>query len=395
MRKEEKRKKEASPKGQRDPINKIDLSSLKDFAAHNLNCSQGSNRKKTTPKSVTGVTTVTRASQSSSITKRVLRLINESPEPFFPNEVHEILHIKPSTARGTLRRLFIQGKIVQNNEGKYCSKIIHGVIRRQGNGLPSWKVHNLVFGSGAIWLSHKLDDAVEETGDVKVKVVFGLQRRKITCFISCDKGIEKDTCLFAVNRGLDIVKERTGHDLERFDVKTFEIGRDFKKSRVDGNWRCLTRKGLFGAIERIYQKEEDVVRHEFKTPKSMNLMEFESLLKGGASNYNLTQGLFMVVQEVKKLVEAQRFSNEWTLKGASLNKAILEALIKLKDPLAQKSFTKSIATAVSKAMSEELSKLKEPQNHVTIPKNRRQDNNLAAESRFQSFRNWLNKEVSF
>lgn len=410
--KEEIRKseKERSPRGQ-GSTNKIDASlNSKDLAGTNPRSSQGSrsrkNKQQDDNENCNRCYNSYYSSSRSSISKKVFRLVEESQEPLSPKEVTEKLHIKSSTARGTLRRLFIQGKIVQDYDGKYCSKITHGVMRQHQGGLPSWKVHNLVVTSGAVWLSHKLDDVVEETGDVKIHVQFGLQRRKITGRFSCDKSMEKDTALFALNRWLDIVKQKTGHDLQSFEVRTCEISRDFEKIRLDGDFKCLTRKSLFGVIERIYQKEEDVVRHEFKTSKSINLIEFESLLKGGASNYNLTQGLFMVVQEVKKLVEAVKFSNEWTVKDARFSKAVLEALINLKEQLAtdnsrltQGTLARVVATSISKAISEELSRLGDPNNACRDSKggvvHRRQDNTVtspqprrqqdaSSEGRFQS-----------
>jgi DNA-binding CsgD family transcriptional regulator len=395
--KKKKRTKEVSPAGHSvDPTDRSDFKPSKDFPSP-PESSQGSNSRKNKQQDDTKNCNTCYnsyySSSKSSVSKKVLRLVEESQEPLSPKEVKEKLHIKSSTARGTLRRLFIQGKIVQDHDGKYCSKITHSMMRRHQGVLPSWKVHNLIVVGGAVWLSNKLDDFVENIGDVKIHVQFGLQRRKITGRFSCDKSMEKDTALFALNRWLDIVKQKTGHDLRSFEVKTCEISRDFEKMRLDGDFKCLTRKSLFGIIERIYQKGDDVVRHEFKTSKSMSLMEFESLLRGGASNYNLIQGLFMVVQEVKKLVEAVKFSNEWTVKDASLSKAVLEALINMKEQLATDNSRLTQGTLArdsnSACRGSKGGVVERRQDRtVTSPQSRQH------QSLFMRFCIWLNKDIS-
>jgi hypothetical protein len=91
----------------------------------------------------------------------------------------------------------------------------------------------------------------------------------------------KSACLFAVHRWIDIAEERLGHSLpDTFSITSFEQNRDYVGFRLDGNLSCVTKEGLFGVIERVYQKEENVVRVEHKVSNAMVFSEFESLLQG-------------------------------------------------------------------------------------------------------------------
>ena len=96
--------------------------------------------------------------------------------------------------------------------------------------------------------------------------------------------------------------------VDKLVLKTFEVNRDFQGTRIDGA-KCYTRMGLFGVIERIYQKDEFTVRAEQKVSNKMSVDEFTSLIRGGVTSYNMTQGLFMLVKKIDELVDAQKFAN--------------------------------------------------------------------------------------
>lgn len=179
--------------------------------------------------------------------------------------------------------------------------------------------------AAAPWLSFS-DDVTERTGSVKVRAQFGLQRGKITGRISCDAGMDKNAVLFALNRAFDIVKERSGHDLENVTLKTFEMNRDVHGIRLDG-FKCYTKKGLFGMIERIYQKEEDVVRHEHKITAPMTLDEFEILMRGGVTGYNLQQAAYAIIQEQRKSQEIQKFANRELLDARKEREELKELVL--------------------------------------------------------------------
>ena len=255
----------------------------------------------------------------SSKKKTILKKIKESEIELSPKEIAQKTSINHSTVRVYLRQLLREGKIVQPYPGSYCSRITHGMM------MAPLRTHNVILTVEAPWLSFS-DDYTEWFGDVKVRVQFGFQRHKITGRISCDAGMDKNSIHFALSRFYDIVKEKTSHELDDVVVKTFEMNRDYAGVRLDG-FKCYTKKGLFGVIERIYQKD-DLVRHEHKITKPMTIDEFTALMRGGVTEYNLQQGLFMVVQEVKALTETQKFVNEKIMQLIRLQNAIIKRLEK-------------------------------------------------------------------
>lgn len=249
----------------------------------------------------------------------VLKEIQDSEIELTPRQIHQRTKINHSTVKNYCRRLLEEGKIIQPYTGCYCSKIAHSMI------FAPLRVHNVILVGSAPWLDFS-DDLVEFTGGVKVRVQFGLQRHKVTVRISCDSGMDRNACLFALSRGFDIVKARSGYVLDRVVVKTFEVNRDYQGYRLDGGVHCYTQKGLFDVIERIYQKEENVLRHEFKVSKEVSLEQFQVLMKGGVTGFNLQNAVFALAQDQRNLTEAVKFMNEKMMRIGN----ILEELIKRK-----------------------------------------------------------------
>jgi hypothetical protein len=85
---------------------------------------------------------------------------------------------------------------------------------------------------------------------------------------------------------------------------------------------------LFDVLERIYQKEDSVVRTEHKVTKDMTIDEFQVLMQGGVTGYNLQQAVFALAQEVRAQKEAQKFTNEKLGQVANLLEALLNKISK-------------------------------------------------------------------
>ena len=251
--------------------------------------------------------------------ERIVKLIEASEIELTPLQIAQKLHANRSSVRVYLPQLVVQNRIVTPYKGAYCSQITHGV-RFQGI-----RVHNIVATGFADVDMHF--EVIEVVGTVKVRVIFGTERKKVSIFISCDAGMDKNGCLLALHRGFDIVKAKLGKDLEQIELKTFELNRDYLGVRVDRP-TCITQKGLFEMVERVYQKEEGVVRHEWKVNKPMSLIEFESLLQGGVTSYNITQANFALVNEVKKLAEALKMTNSQLLQQSKVLEGILNWIYK-------------------------------------------------------------------
>jgi hypothetical protein len=236
-----------------------------------------------------------------SLEERVLQFIENSEIETTPLAIASNLHSNRSSVRVILRRLLEKGKIVQPYQGSYSNKIIHGMR------FAPLRIHNILLTVEHVDVSShwKWSDTI---GDCCLSVVFGSERGKVSCRVCCDKGLDRNACLMTVKRCVEVIENRLGHAVENVVVKTFEANKDYGGVRLDGV-TCLTVKGLYDVIERVYQKEENVVRQEFKVTTPIELRNFEGLLQGGLGQYNMTQVNFEMVQEIRRLTEGQKTLN--------------------------------------------------------------------------------------
>ncbi|MGO8805775.1 MAG: hypothetical protein ACLQO7_04100 [Candidatus Bathyarchaeia archaeon] len=171
----------------------------------------------------------------------------------------------------------------------------------------------------------------EFVGGVKIHVCFGQERRKISGYIACDiGGMSHDACLLALNRWFDIVEGKLGRPVVDLELLTFECNKDYYGLRIDGV-RCVTKKDLYGMVERVYQKEENLVRKEWKVSQPMSLNAFEAAIKKGIGEHDRVQASFELKEEVKRASEAVKFANSRLCELEKLNTAMFTALTKLVD----------------------------------------------------------------
>jgi hypothetical protein len=258
-----------------------------------------------------------------SVEERVLKLIDESEIELAPYEIAKKAHAKRSYVRVILRKLLDRGLILQPYPGAYCNKITYGM-----RFVPTC-VHNvsLRFFSGTVahW------DKDEFVGGVKIHVCFGQERRKISGYIACDiGGMSHDACLLALNRWFDIVEGRLGRAVVDLELLTFECNKDYYGVRIDGV-QCVTKKDLYGMVERVYQKEENLVRKEWKVSQPMSVNAFEAAIKKGIGEHDRVQVSFELKEEVKRVSEAVKFANSRLYELEKLNTAMFSALTKLVD----------------------------------------------------------------
>jgi hypothetical protein len=264
---------------------------------------------------------------SLSLENRILTTITESEIELSPIGIAQKLHEKypdlsanHASIRKYCRRLLEKNKLLQPYPGAYCNKITYGMR------FVPLTVHNV---SLRVSLSEDVVSWVKDefVGDVKIHVCFGSERRKVSGYIANDFGMGKDACLFAIHRWFDIAENHLGRALpEPLELTSFEQNRDYGGLRIDGV-QCVTKKGLDGMIERVYQKEEGLVRAEHKVSKSMTFTEFESLLQGGVSGYNQVQGQFALMQQVGALTEALKFTNSRLLELERGNQALMKWIV--------------------------------------------------------------------
>lgn len=251
-----------------------------------------------------------------SVEEKILKVIDQTEYELKPHEIAKKIHAKGSTVRVILRKLLDKGLIIQPYDGSYCNKITHGM-----RFVPRM-VHNIRLSSN-ICQNVRHDEVREVVGGVELFVCFGSERRKVSGWIKCDAGMVYDTCMFSLNRWFDVVEGRLGFGLNDLKLSCFEVNKDYHGVRVEGV-QCLTRSDLFGMIERFYQKDNNVLRHEFKVTKPTSINEFETSLKKGLDDSEKAQTVFETKQELARVKDALKFNNSRLLDVERL----LEQLVK-------------------------------------------------------------------
>ena len=233
--------------------------------------------------------------------QQILQYITKSDIELFPKQIADELGLNHSTVKNYCRDLFEDGLIIQPYPGSYASKITYGMM------LAPVKIHGVILNVDAPWLNFS-DDVVERVGSVKIWVQFGLQRRKITIRLSNDRGMDRDTFLFALNRSYDLVESRSGRVVEDVVVRTFELNRDIAGVKLDAV-KCFTRQGFEDLLERVYQKG-DFVRSEVKVSRVMSVSQVENLLRGGVSHSQDVQFQYMMYQELQKITRVIKLQQD-------------------------------------------------------------------------------------
>jgi hypothetical protein len=170
----------------------------------------------------------------------------------------------------------------------------------------------------------------EVVGGVGIKVVFGSERRKVSGVISCDAGMSRDACLFAVNRWFELVEKKLGFCLNDLVLTTWELNKDHAGIRIDGI-QCVTKRDLYGMIERTYQKEENLVRKEWKVSTPMSLNKFEEAVSKGLAGMEKAQNLKDLRDEVRGVWEALKFNNSRMLELGRFVEAVSKSQLSMVD----------------------------------------------------------------
>jgi len=84
-------------------------------------------------------------------------------------------------------------------------------------------------------------------------------------------------------------------------------------------------------IERVYQKEENLVRKEWKVSAPMSVNKFEEAIKKGVAEHDRVQASFELKEEVRRVSEAVKFTNSRLCSIEKLNAAMFNSLCKLLD----------------------------------------------------------------
>jgi hypothetical protein len=256
------------------------------------------------------------SSRGYSIEARAYHIIDSSEIQLTPAEIARKIHDDGSetwnpkmiklgqytTVRVACTKLLQKGLVLQPYPGAYCNKITYGMR------FVPLAVHNIRLHSN-VCQDVKHSEVDEFVGGVKIHVCFGSERRKVSGYIACDVGgMSHDACLLAVNRWFDVVEHRLGWELSDLVLTSFELNKDSAGVRIDGV-QCITKKDLYGMIERTYQKEENLVRKEWKVSKPMSINKFEEALQKGLASLDGAQSVSELKKEVRVVGEALKFNN--------------------------------------------------------------------------------------
>ena len=257
--------------------------------------------------------------------------------PVSPYKIAKDTMLNHSTVRGIVRRLIDKNQIKQPYPHYYCSSITYGVMK-----LPLLRVHNVVLTSAFHLDKDILDDYVRQRilcysvkmgyffdeyhGDVHLIVQFGSQRNKVTFKIACDDGMDRHALELSLNRCMDIAKSITGETVKNVICKTLETNRDFLNFRLDGA-KCYTVSGLFGALKRMYQKEDDKVRVETKFSQKIKVDEMMSIASGGMDGFMVQHRQALLNESIMGLTEKIDVLIDLNRDVLKYQKAILDKLI--------------------------------------------------------------------
>jgi hypothetical protein len=233
----------------------------------------------------------------SATSKRVLKVVDESPIPITPLEISQGIKINAATVRKTLARLVKKGFIRKITYGLYASlKSSVTLESSMGGGCDGPRLHCLrLSASGLVGAS---GCRRRDFGLVKVTVQrFGNGSGAV--FVDCVDPCSLDYPAFrllldAIGPDLDWLGVQ---DWRRLRVNSFEFNVDWFGARLDGV-KAVTVKAFDGSFRRMYNKRFGV-RDEVKAVGSRRVEDVLLLMQGGASMYSLLQFLFRTVQQLE------------------------------------------------------------------------------------------------
>jgi hypothetical protein len=283
-----------------------------------------------------------------SVEARICHVIDASEIELKPSEIALKIHAphKPTAGQYTsvrviCARLLQRGLVIQPYPGTYCSKITYGVR------FVPLMLHNVRLHSN-LSINVKSETVVEVVGGVSVRAIVGSERKKVSGIISCDAGMSRDACLFAVNRWFELVEGKLGFCLNDLVITTWELNKDHAGIRIDGI-QCVTKRDLYGMIERTYQKEEGVVRKEWKVSTPMSLNKFEEAVSKGLAGMEKAQDIKDLRDEVRGMWEALKFNNSRMLELGRFVEAVSKSQISMVERIvALEKGLSTLSTSVSK-----------------------------------------------
>jgi len=264
-----------------------------------------------------------------SIPFKIKQLLSKNPhDEFNAKHIATLIKSNTSSTRSALCRLVREGYVVRTHRGFYKWSDVSELGYGLGNAIP--RIHNMILvchvPNGVDALRSSPKEYKLFIGDVKLRFSYGVKRRKITVYVSCDTGLAFREFKLVIELIRSYILRFYGFEPKEDEllIASYELNEDYVGLRMEGV-KCLTASGLGGFLERIYQKRENLVRNEIKA-KNASVEAVYTLLKGGVTPYNIVQGLFMLVKKLEGLVEAIKYLNQVNLEVRQVLLKILEKL---------------------------------------------------------------------
>jgi len=188
------------------------------------------------------------------------------------------------------------------------------------------RVHHILMEFDA--MVHKSKEVVREVDGIRIRVLFGEKRGKVTAWITNDvPGLDYQSFCLAKELFFSIVENEIGYRPSEGEIRVvnFHLNRDIEGIRIEGA-KSIVLEDFTGAMKRIYQKEEGKVRVE--EVASHNLETLSALMRGGVSVSQVLQGVFVLSQEVRALAESVKYLNELQAKNAKILNELIQRLAK-------------------------------------------------------------------
>jgi hypothetical protein len=250
-------------------------------------------------------------------------MLKKAVEPLTPKQISAETGIKHNTVKVYVRQLLIQKLISQPYPRAYSYN------NHPRGEEPPPRVHNVVLNVLAPWLSSPVEEIRERIGEIGFRVIFSVKRKKVTCVISRDAGMDYSEFALAVELFRLHFVIRTSHmiDSNMIRVQTCELLEDYSQLRLEGV-KCVTVRSYLGALERVYNKKHGL-RSEVKV-QPQNAQTIMTLLKGSVPSYDILERQFMIEKEFQRFTDALKGQNLLTSRLTIMLKELLKR--KLKEP---------------------------------------------------------------
>jgi hypothetical protein len=255
--------------------------------------------------------------------------------------VAKSLGFNPNSVRGRIGELAREDKIERVSPGFYTIVPTHGVGK-----LP--RIQNftaVVHPEPPLLRSEQWEYSFQgppggKEGLVRIRLLFGIKRNKVTWTIKAPLGLDYYGLMLAYGLVRNVISskglrfsEDLGADIEKsrcFVVKNVELLDDKIGLGIEGI-KCITFGDLKGNLEKIYEKPYGI-RREIRHTEPRPISELLALYQGGLPNFMIAQSSYDLARAVEKNTEILKYiyrnQAEITLKTNEVLKALFRIVDK-------------------------------------------------------------------